>query len=75
MLYRYRMHWVDDPAAPLGPGRALFARTAAEAIDQAAGLWSEGRAKGSALAYCIVDTEDGAVLFGSRASQSLPAVA
>jgi D-alanyl-D-alanine carboxypeptidase len=75
MLYRYRMHWVDDSTAPLGPGRPLFARTPAEAIIQAADLWKAARANASAFAYCIVDTEDGTVLFGSSADQSLSAAA
>jgi hypothetical protein len=65
VLYRYRMHWVDDPTAPIGPGRPLFARTPAEAIAHAADLWRAGRAHESAPGYCIVDTEDGTVLCAS----------
>jgi hypothetical protein len=75
MLYRYRMHRVDDSMAPLGSGRPLSARTAAEAIAHAADLCKEGRAYASALGYCIVDTEDGTVLYGSRAIQILSAAA
>ena len=62
MLYRYRMHSFADPTAPLGSGRPLFGRTAAEAISNAADLWQAG-AYASALGCCVVDTEDGSVLW------------
>ncbi|HEY2593195.1 MAG TPA: hypothetical protein VGK33_04775 [Chloroflexota bacterium] len=63
MLYRYRMHGFADPMAPLGPGRPLFGRTAAEAIVNAADLCKEGIYASNALGYCVVDTEDGSVLW------------
>lgn len=62
MLYRYRIHWLTDPQAALGPGRPLFARCSAEAISKAADLWNVGT-QASALGYCVVDTEDGTVLW------------
>jgi hypothetical protein len=62
MLYRYRMHWFADPLAPLGAGRPLFGRTAAEAIANAADLWKAG-AYANALGYCVSDTDDGSVLW------------
>jgi hypothetical protein len=75
MLYRYRVHWIADPSAPLGPGRPLFARTPAEAITRAADLWKVGRAYASRIGYCIVDTEDGTVAYGSGMNSVLAAAA
>jgi hypothetical protein len=63
MLYRYRMHSFADPTAPLGPGRPLFGGTPAEAIANAAELWQGGVHASNALGYCVVDTEDGSVLW------------
>ena len=62
MLYRYRMHWFADQLSPLGPGRPLFGRTPAEAISNAADLWKAG-AYAKALGYCVLDTDDGTVLW------------
>ena len=62
MPYRYRMHLIADATSPLGVGRPLFGRNAAEAIAQADTLWQEGTS-GWALGYRVVDTEDGAVLW------------
>jgi hypothetical protein len=62
MLYRYRMHWFADPMAALGAGRPLFGRTAAEALSNAADLWKAG-AYANAVGYCVLDTEDGSVLW------------
>ena len=62
MVYRYRMHLFADPMAPLGVGRPLCGRNAAEAIAQAGAQWQEGTSAW-ALGYCVVDTEDGVVLW------------
>jgi hypothetical protein len=62
MLYRYRMHWFSDAMAPLGSGRPLFGRNADEAISNAADLW-KASANSRSLGYCVLDTEDGTVLW------------
>ena len=68
MLYRYRMHLFADPVSQLGVGRPLSGRNAAEAIAQAGSLWEEETSTW-ALGYCVVDTEDGAVLWQRRREQ------
>jgi hypothetical protein len=68
MLYRYRMHWFADPMADLGPGRPLFGRTAAEAIANAGDLWKAG-AYAKAVGYCVLDTDDGSVLWQQQREQ------
>jgi hypothetical protein len=66
------MHLFADPTTPLGVGRPLFGRNAAEAIAQAGTLWKEETSTW-ALGYRVVDTEDGAVLWQrQRMSVSRP---
>lgn len=62
MAYRYRMHWLTDPMAPLGAGRPLFGQSAAEAVSHASRLWNEA-GDASAIGYCVVDTEDDTALW------------
>ena len=62
MPYRYWMHWYADPEAPLKTGRALSGRTEADAIAQATALWTEW-VHAAAHGYCVVDTDDGAILW------------
>lgn len=69
MTHRYQMVWFNNPSAPLGVGRTLFGHSPAEAIAHAMQLWQEG-AYASALGYCVVDTEDGNVLWRQRRATS-----
>ena len=62
MPHRYWMHWYADPAAPLKTGRALPGRTQADAIAQATALW-KAWVHAAAYGYCVVDTDDGAILW------------
>ena len=62
MTTHYRMHCFADPAAPLGAGRPLAGRNAAEAIFEAGALWNDGP-YAWALGYRVVDSDDGAVLW------------
>ena len=69
MNYRYRMHWYSNPEAPLNAGRALFGQTPEDAIAHAANLWKEGR-YAAALEYCVLDTDDGTVIWRGRRDET-----
>jgi hypothetical protein len=71
MTYRYRMHWYTDPEAPLDAGRPLFGRTPADAIAQAAALW-EQEAHAAAHGCCVVDTDDGNVVWRQERDPQSP---
>ena len=72
MKYRYRLHRLTDAMTPLGAGRPLLGRNASEAVAQATDLWEE-TASASALGCCIVDTEDGSVLWQRERTAVRPA--
>ena len=65
MHYRFRMHWYADPNALLTGGRPLFGHDPAAAAAQAERLWAEG-AYAAASGCCVVDTEDGTIVWAER---------
>jgi hypothetical protein len=79
MTYRrYWLHWYMDRREPLNAGRALSGRNLAEAVEEAAALWDAGF-YASATGFCVVDTEDGSIVWRSgrrpspsRTSQKTP---